>query len=313
METAGVRSDRPFDRESCRSFLAGMEAHERYNLCLDLAFERMERKTGYLQRLFESTGRDWQQTAYLLMLQTVGDRSNRENYLEIGRQATYERVRREGPSVTAVEAMLFGTAGLLDGCRDDAYSSELRETFAHLRHKYGIRPLDPGCWNFRNVRPASHPRLRLAQLAVILSRTTHLCDTLLNCRDFDDAKRIFCADASQYWSDYYNPSNAADHTTKRLGKQRAQLVAINLVSVLQILYGNIHGKPELRQRAVELWEALPPEENKPLKFWIKGGIGMTNALETQAFIQLTDEHCQKGDCTRCRLAILRRAGEQAAK
>lgn len=83
--------------------------------------------------------------------------------------------------------------------------------------------------------------------------------------------------------------------------------------MLQILYGNTHGKPELRQRAIELWEALPPEKNELLKFWIKGGIEMTNALETQAFIQLTNEHCLKGDCAQCRLGILRRTGEQAAK
>lgn len=40
---------------------------------------------------------------------------------------------------------------------------------------------------------------------------------------------------------------------------------------------------------------------------------MTNALETQAFIQLTNEHCLKGGCAQCRLGILRRTGEQTAK
>ncbi len=306
MDTDDDRSVTGFDKRSCRNHLAGMESCERCALFADLAFERMARKTGNLQKLFEANGQDWEQTAYMMLLQTVGDRSNRENYLEVARQASYERVRREGPSVTVIEALLFGSAGLLEGCRDDTYSSELRQTFEHLRHKYSIRPLDAAGWKPTGNRPANHPRLRLSQIAVLLSRTSYLLDTLINCRTLDDATRIFSAESSTYWSSYYSPSNTKERTTKRLGSQKIQLLSINLVPVLQNFYGNMHGKPELRQRAIDLWEALPPEENNLLDFWKIEGIMPANALESQALLQLSNEHCSRGACGRCRLGMLRR-------
>lgn len=79
MDTDDDRSVTGFDKRSCRNHLAGMESCERCALFADLAFERMARKTGNLQKLFEANGQDWEQTAYMMLLQTVGDRSNREN------------------------------------------------------------------------------------------------------------------------------------------------------------------------------------------------------------------------------------------
>lgn len=308
-ETPAAGCGAPIDRYECRSFLAGADSALRYDICLALAVDRLQRKERNLRDMFEAAGRNWEQTAYQQLMRATGDMNNRGNYLEVARRATYERIRREGPAVPVIEAMLFGTAGLLDSCRDDAYTAELKSTFDHLRHKYGIEPLPADSWKIRNTMPASHPRLRLAQIAALLSRTNYLIDTIVSCRTTDDILRVFCADASQYWSSYYNPSTAVNHSTKRIGEQKAALIGINLVAALQIFYGNRHGREELRPRALHLWEELPPERNQVLRFWISGGICPVNALESQALLQLTLEYCGRKRCARCPLNTQRSAAK----
>lgn len=291
------------DRNECRSGLTRLDRAYRYELCIGLTFERIVRKVNDLHALFESAGQSWDQTAYRMLMRTL-DLSNRENYEEVARRVPFAVICREGPAVPVIEALLLGTAGLLENCRDDAYSAELRSTFDHLKNKYGIQPLDPRCWRFSG-RPANHPRLRLAQIATLLSRTDHLNDRLLACRTREEVERLFCTDASQYWSSYYNPSATADHSTKRLGSQKACSMGINLVSVLQILYGRLQGREEtFNSRAFELLESLPAEENRYTKFWEYEGIRITNALESQALLQLSREYCDRGRCRECPLKAL---------
>lgn len=294
------------DWRDCRHYLAQKDRMVRYELCTDLAFNRMDRKVEDLRRLFESCAQNWDQTAYLMLMRTVGDTANRANYEEIARRVPFNIICREGPAIPVIEALLFGTAGLLAGCRDDAYSAELKSTFDHLKHKHSIRPLDPRSWKILRIRPGNHPRLRLAQVAVLLSRIPYMTSEFLECSSDEKVIELFGVEASQYWSSYYNPSSSKEHSTKRLGTDKARMLGINLIAVFQILYGNVHGREEHRTRAINLWESLPAEENRYTRFWSRGGVAPFNALESQALLQLSTEYCSRRNCDGCPLESLRR-------
>ncbi len=287
--------------KECLNQWLELDQLHRCDLYTTLSFERLLRKTADLKRLFHKTGSNWNTLLYLMLFRTMSDSHNRETYMELARRVPYDRILRERPSVLRIEAMLFGAAGLLEGCREDAYIIELRAEFDHLKHKYEIEPLDTEAWQLGNIRPANHPRLRLAEMAAFLCSNEFLMERVLACRTREDIWRLFGVEASQYWSSYYNPSATADHTTKRLGQEKASLIGINTVAVLQYLYGEVNSKEELQRSAVGLWESLPPEENVYTKRWSYAGIAPANAFESQAQLQLSTEYCRPKRCEECPL------------
>ncbi len=287
--------------DECLDRWLRLDPLHRCDLYTTLAFERLLRKAGDMKRMFEQAGCNWNALLYRMLFRTMSDGQNRENYLEVARRVPYDRILRERPSAPRIEAMLFGAAGLLEGCREDAYIIELRAEFDHLKHNYGIEPLDSKLWRLGNIRPVNHPRLRLAQLAAFLAGNEFVMERVLACRTREEIWRLFGVEASQYWSSYYNPSAAADHSTKRLGQEKATLIGINTVAVLQYFYGEVNGKEELLRSAVGLWEALPAEENVYTKRWCRAGIAPANAFESQAQLQLATEYCRQKRCGACPL------------
>lgn len=284
----------------CRDLLCRLDPLARCDLYNKLAFSRLERKEQDLMSLFQEQDRNWPLALFWMVLRTVGDLQNRAAYMELGRRLNYGFLLRERSSQVAVEALLFGTASLLEGCRDDEYIRMLRGEFDHLRHKYRIEPMAPTAWHINRLRPANHPRLRLAQIAALVMNPDFCVEKVIACRTAEDAERLFAVEATQYWSSYYNPSSAIDHTTKRLGKEKAHSLGINLVAVLQFAYGRYMGRDELVQRALDLWESLPAEQNRYTRLWEYAT--PLNAFESQAQLELAREYCEKTRCRECPLA-----------
>lgn len=301
---AGFRTEVPPDE--CLDRMARLDTLYRCGIYTSLAFERLLRKAEDLKRIFEESDSNWNTALYRMLFRTMSDPKNRECYREVAARVPYDRILRERPSILRIEAMLFGASGLLEGCRDDAYTADLREEFGHLAGKYGIEPLEPGAWQLKGIRPFNHPRLRLAQLAAFLVRNDFVIDRVLACRTAEEVRNLFGVEASQYWSSYYNPSSAADRSTKRVGHEKADMIGINLVAVLQFLYGEVYGMEELRRAAVNLWEALPAENNRYTKRWKEAGIVPASAFESQAQLQLSTEYCTQKRCGECPFRALLR-------
>ena len=299
------RMEREAHRLPCGGELACLDPLHRCDLYTRLAFERMCRKIGDLQHLYTACGSNWNETFYRMLVRTAGDLENRAAYTALAERVTYGMILRERPSLLRVEALLFGASGLLEGCLDDAYTAELREEFAHLSRKYEIRPMDAAAWQTGRIRPANHPRLRLAQLAVFLVQHDFVVEAMLACRTREDVERLFCVEASPYWSSYYHPGQEVDHSGKRLGRQKAQTLGINLVAPFQFFFGRMNGREHLCEEALALWEALPAERNRYILHWKQAPLTVMNALESQALLQLAREYCERGRCRACFVAPFR--------
>lgn len=286
---------------TCRREFALMEHIHRCEIFNHLAIERLSEKSSALEMMHEESSRDWNQTLHLFLFRTIGDLMNRDIYEDIARQVTYQIIMRERPSQVRIEALLFGTASLFDMCRDDEYIRELKSEFEHLRHKYSIESIDSRRWRIERMRPANHPRLRLAQIATLLNQQEFAIDKVLDCKSREDVERLFGSEASQYWSGYHNPSRSISQTTKRIGQEKSNMIGINLVAILQYLYGKLSGEEELMRRSIDLWEQLLPEYNRYTAPWQNDGIAPTNAFESQALLQLSRKYCENKLCKECPL------------
>ena len=242
---------------------------------------------------------NWNQTFYLLYFRTLGDRRNQEAYLSLARRVPYKVVLRERLAPRAVEAMFFGASGLLTLYPHDAYTLDLARDFEYLAAKYDIEPLDAGVWELDEIRPANHPVLRLAQAAEFFIQDEFVMERAMSCRTEEDIRRLFCIEASDYWRTHHIPGIASDEHPKRLGAFKANIIGINLVSVLQFAYGSVTGRETLRDSALTLLERLPAEDNRYMRNWRNTGVMIRNAFESQALLQLATEYCPAKRCTEC--------------
>ena len=279
---------------ACGGYLAGLGSLQRSEICTALLFSRLERKMRMVDALREEASENWNQTFYLLYFRTLGDRRNQEAYLSLARRVPYKVVLRERLAPRAVEAMFFGASGLLTLYPHDAYTLDLARDFEYLAAKYDIEPLEAGVWELDEVRPANHPVLRLAQAAEFFIQDEFVMERAMSCRTEEDIRRLFCIEASAYWRTHHIPGIASDEHPKRLGAFKANIIGINLVSVLQFAYGSVTGRETLRDSALTLLERLPAEDN-----WRNTGVMIRNAFESQALLQLATEYCPAKRCTEC--------------
>lgn len=276
---------------ACGGYLAGLGSLQRSEICTALLFSRLERKMRMVDALREEASENWNQTFYLLYFRTLGDRRNQEAYLSLARRVPYKVVLRERLAPRAVEAMFFGASGLLTLYPHDAYTLDLARDFEYLAAKYDIEPLEGEVWELDEVRPANHPVLRLAQAAEFFIQDEFVMERAMSCRTEEDIRRLFCIEASAYWRTHHIPGIASDEHPKRLGAFKANIIGINLVSVLQFAYGSVTGRETLRDSALTLLERLPAEDNRYMRNWRNTGVSIRNAFESQALLQLATEYC----------------------
>ena len=284
---------------ACGGYLAGLGSLQRSEICTALLFSRLERKMRMVDALREEASENWNQTFYLLYFRTLGDRQNQEAYLTLARRVSYKTVLRERLAPHAVESLLFGASGLLALYPHDTYTLNLARNFEYLAAKYDIEPLDAGVWELDEIRPANHPVLRLAQAAEFFIQDEFVMERAMSCRTEEDIRRLFCIEASAYWRTHHIPGIASDEHPKRLGAFKANIIGINLVSVLQFAYGSVTGRETLRDSALTLLERLPAEDNRYMRNWRNTGVSIRNAFESQALLQLATEYCPAKRCTEC--------------
>lgn len=234
---------------ACGEYLAELDTLHRSEILKDAAYDRLRRKIAAVEELFEEAERNWNQTFYLMFFRTLGDKRNQRAYLDLARRATYAMVLRERAVPRNVEALLLGASGLLGLYRHDTYTLDLGRDFVYLASKYGIEPMDASAWDFTRIHPANHPVLRVAQAAAFFAGHDFVMERMLDCRTPEDAARLFGVEASAYWCTHSLPAVRSQEMPKRIGTFKANLLAINLVSILQLRLRQPHGqRPVARPR-----------------------------------------------------------------
>ena len=275
-----------------------------YHLSQDrLLVERIERKSGDVERILKESKGSWEQACYWLTAHYFGGKTNAFAFELLAKVTPMRIVAKIKDNSFRVEALYMGQAGLLDGDFNDEYPKKLQREYKYLSAAYQLTPMEGHLWKFFRVRPSSFPTLRISQFSDLMSKSSNLFSKMLDAEDASTVSKLFVVQASEYWQSHYNFDKETERSSKSLGKSLINTIIINAWIPLLYEYGVAHGAEMYKERAFNLLQQLPPEDNRITRLWESAGIKIGNAAESQSVIQRYTEYCSRKKCLDCQLAF----------
>lgn len=291
---------------ACSDYLGTIDPFYLRHWLWTLGVERLERKSNEINDILLRTGNDWEETLYRLISRYFGFRVNTDPFEMLASRLPLKIIRKHADNLQQTEALLFGTAGLLEtalfkeAVTDDYYLLLCRE-FKVLSAKYSIQPIDGWTWKFHRLRPANFPTVRIAQLALLISSAGGLFSAVLECRSLDEMRKLFSVTASEYWDTHFNFGHECKKQEKHTGIQSVDLILINAIVPLLFIYGRQKGINEKCDMAADLLESIPPEANRLIEDYTDAGVCPDSAYMTQALLELRNRYCHNHMCLECHI------------
>ncbi|WP_420321890.1 DUF2851 family protein [Flagellimonas sp.] len=263
-----------------------------------LYVERLEQKATLIFKLLQKSNNDWERVLFIMLMKNFGSKINGDLFAQRAVQLDFSKVRKTGTELHQIESLLFGYMGLLsvEDC-NDAYYINLQKEYGYLSNKFNFdSPLGkPG---FFGLRPANFPTIRMSQLAHLYHKHQQLFSKLLDADHRDDIYSIFNIEAGPYWDDHFTFGKKSKVRKKKLSKSFIDLLIINTIIPLRFCYSKQVGL-DWTDSLLTLISQLKPEKNSIIDGFKNLGSSTTNALESQAKIQLYNGYCSKNKCLHC--------------
>ena len=268
-----------------------------------LMVERIERKSGDVQRILEESKGSWEQACYWLTAHYFGAKTNAFPFELLAKTTPMGVVAKIKDKPSRIEALYFGQAGLLETDFTDDYPKAMQQEYKYLCAAYGLKPIAGHLWKFFRLRPASFPTLRISQFSNLIYKSSNLFSKLLEAQSVKSLRILLDVDTSDYWRTHYTFDKETPIRPKSLGKSLVDTIIINAWIPLLFEYGVLHGEERYKEQAFALLQQLPPEKNHITRLWAEAGIVPKNAAESQAVIQRYNEYCSQKKCLDCQLAF----------
>lgn len=267
---------------------------------------RLETKADWMKEVYETNTQDWDVVAYQAVARAFGFRANRDPMWEVSRRLPLKLVLKHQHRLDQMEALVFGVAGLLTN-RDqvDPYYQILQKEWQFLAHKYQLEaPNPPLPWRFGGVRPANQPHRRLAQFAALLVKEGRVFAMLREVNSLNELIGRLRVKTSPYWRQYYLfGKREARPGAEQLGLGSAHSIVINAVAPLLAAYGTWMKDPKFTEKAVELLQHIPAEDNAIIRRWTSLGVKVQSAFDTQALIGQYQAFCTPRRCLQCPVGV----------
>ncbi|HEY6143131.1 MAG TPA: DUF2851 family protein [Flavobacterium sp.] len=286
----------------CEKQLAAIPQFTLKNWQERLFFERLERKSKPVFDLLEQTNQDWEAVLFCLLAKNFGLNTNGEIFHKIAQSIPFSIIRKESFEVENLEALLFGTAGLLDSEKEDTYFVDLKFRYFYLLHKYQLEKKVIDTVQFFKHRPDNFPTIRLSQLANLYHLQQNLFSKIGTANSVETIYEIFNVSTSDYWQNHYQFDKESPKKMKKLSKSFIDLIVINTIIPLQFAYAKSQGK-EISEDLIQLLEEVATEKNAIIDKFSSFGIEAKNAFESQSLLQLKNEYCNKSRCLECAIGM----------
>lgn len=259
---------------------------------------RLERKADRYQSWLLSNRYNWEEVSYWAIAESFGQPVNREAFLQLAQSLPYNLLVRHQHSLFHLEALLFGQAGMLEQEFKEEYPTRLQQEYNYMRHKFRLQPLSGHLWKWLRMRPSSFPTIRIACLAGLLYRGSHLFSRILETDDLAGFEQLISIQPSLYWQQHYR-FDVPIGKSRFPGQKAVQSIVINSVLPLLYMYGREKLQYRYQERALDFMNLVPAEGNHVVSGWEELGIGVKSAQDSQALLELKNNYCNEKRCLEC--------------
>ncbi len=252
-----------------------------------LAFERLYTKADRIAELVERLGGDWREAIYVTFARALGFHTNSDAFERLALATPLSRLLRHQGAYETIEATLLGQAGLIPdvaaGTPEGDRAARLRAEHSFICTKYGLVPMRNPGWRMARMRPHNSPLRRISLLASLIAEGFALSHRIFSITGVDEARKLF-------------------HTRQgNLGDSSINTLVINVVVPVMYAYGRYLGDSGMEERAIDILQALPAEQNSVIRLFEAGGITCRDAFTGQALIELRRNYCEPRKCLYCRM------------
>nr|HPI54230.1 DUF2851 family protein [Chitinophagaceae bacterium] len=293
----------------CHSFLSSLSTLVFYQQYDRVLTERLEQKISHIQTLLQQQYFHWDNVCYQLIARGFGLHINQEPFEKLAHVTPLSLLHKSRHQPLAIEAILFGQAGMLAATYEDPYPKKLQDIYYHIQSLHQLTPLKFHEWKLLRLRPPSFPSLRIAQFSAWLSSQNQLMSTFLEARTIKELRMCWQFDVSNYWREHYMFEKKSNDFHGKLSTAFIDTLIMNAVIPLLFVYGKINGKEMYCERAMDFLYQLQPEENHITRTMNASGFPIRHAGDTQAILQLKKEYCDQHRCLDCSIgyAIMKHA------
>jgi adenosyl cobinamide kinase/adenosyl cobinamide phosphate guanylyltransferase len=252
--------------------------------------------------MLERNHQDWEETAYQLLAQNFGFKINAEPMLRLAQGLPLKILQKHRDNLTQMEALLLGQSGMLPAIENaDKYVDILRREYDFLSAKYSLKSqqLRAHEWKFLRLRPANFPTVRLAQLATLVQRQPSLFSLFIHAETLKMLQNALRVEQSGYWQKHYQFQKEATGKVPALGKTSVENIIVNTVVPLLVAYSEAKDSRLFLDKALELLEQLPAEQNHITEMWEGLELKTKTAFDSQGVIELYNNFCSEKRCLNC--------------
>lgn len=283
----------------CESLIGEVDEFTKQNWIERLLVDRFQNKSEAILQLYHHAANDWNTAFYASLATGMGFKVNKEAFTTLSRLLPYTILLKHIDNLFQIEALFFGTAGLLDENFKDEYPVALKKEYAFLAEKYSLRKMDHIAWKNMRLRPGNFPTIRLAQFAMLLHNVEGQLIKLTEKNVFGQLKEILDIAASEYWDTHFVFDKKSAIKSKKIGSDSIDLLVINVIAPFIFTYARSKGDHEKAEKALALLDNIEAEKNKITAGWEKLGISAKNAAQSQALIELKNNFCEQKKCLNC--------------
>ena len=266
-----------------------------------LVVERLLQKTAHLAEIHKATGDNWEETFYIMLARYFGAKVNTQPFELLAKSLPLSILLKNADKPQAIEALIFGQAGMLDADYQDEYYQIIKKEYTYLRQKYGLTPINAVMWKFSKMRPGNFPTIRLAQFAALLTSNDRLFSKIKEASSAKTIRELLHAKPNEYWNTHYRFGTLSTYQLKNISDEMMDLLLINAIVPVLYLYGKSIGDEIYTDKAISLLESVKAEKNSIINEWKSMHQTVKSAFDSQAFIHLKQNYCSYFRCMECRI------------
>ncbi len=263
-----------------------------------LLAERMIEKSSKVMEVLAETNFHWEETFWRYIAANFGLSTNSSHFKKMAETLPVAILAKQKNNIHYLEALLFGQAGLLGDIFQEDYPLMLQKEFKFYQTKYKLQPVDGNPF-FLRMHPANFPTIRLAQLAVLIHQSEHLFSKIKQTESVKELRVMLQVTANDYWNYHYRFDEETSFKAKTLGSQTVDNIIVNTIVPIIFAYGSYLQEKLYKEKAIYWLETISAEKNFITRGFLNLGFTIKNAFDSQAFIQLKNEYCNKKRCLNC--------------